>query len=184
MLRFRYEYGARPLHLLAALASFAIAGYAVLQLAALQSPAPLNVLIWFLGAIAIHDFILFPLYSLVDRLPMRATGAARAPAKGDSGLHLVRRGPEWLVERKGQAPPVAPARSLALNHLRVPAGLAGLMLLVWFPLILGLGEDTYVELTGRSASGYLGRWLLLSGVLFAGSGLLYAIRLRRARRAG
>lgn len=66
-----------------------------------------------------------------------------------------------------------------LNHVRIPTLLSALMLALFFPLILGVAER-YEQVTGVSPDVYLGRWLWLSGALFAGSALLYA--LRRARR--
>jgi len=57
-------YGAGPLHLLALLAGFAVAGYAA---ARLVPSAPLGIVIWFLGAVIGHDLLLFPLYTLADR---------------------------------------------------------------------------------------------------------------------
>ena len=57
-------YGAHPLHLLALVCSFALAGYAAVRLFAAQ---PLGVAIWFVGAAIGHDLILLPLYSLADR---------------------------------------------------------------------------------------------------------------------
>ncbi len=70
-------------------------------------------------------------------------------------------------------------RPRAINHVRVPALLGGLAFLVYFPLILGLGGGRYERATTLSQDVYLGRWLLLCGVLFAASGLLYAVRARR-----
>jgi hypothetical protein len=75
--------------------------------------------------------------------------------------------------RRRSVPPVT-------NHVRVPAALSGLLLLVWFPLILGASEREYVASVGLDTSPYLGRWLLVTGVLFAGSALVHAVRRRRA----
>lgn len=66
MSRFRALYGSGPLHLLALLASLAISGYAASRLAQLDSRWDL--LLWFFGAVALHDFVLFPLYTGLDRL--------------------------------------------------------------------------------------------------------------------
>jgi hypothetical protein len=72
-----------------------------------------------------------------------------------------------------------------VNYLRVPAAFSLLVLIVWFPLILGLSAGTYHRASGLSASPYLGRWLALTGAMFAGSAACYAWALRRAgRRAG
>ena len=64
-------YGANPLHLLALLACFALAGYASVPLVQYR---PLAVAIWFTGAVVGHDLLLVPLYSLADR---SATAALR-----------------------------------------------------------------------------------------------------------
>jgi hypothetical protein len=56
-------YGANPLHLLALLGCFALAGYAA---ARLVPPNPLGVAIWFVGAVVGHDLVLMPLYALAD----------------------------------------------------------------------------------------------------------------------
>ncbi|MFF8726587.1 hypothetical protein ACF073_08860 [Streptomyces sp. NPDC015171] len=67
-------------------------------------------------------------------------------------------------------------------YVRVPAALSGLLLLVWFPLISGMVDARYRSATGLSAGGYPARWLLISAVLFGGSALLLALRLRRATK--
>jgi hypothetical protein len=56
-------YGASPLHLLALLACFALAGYAATQLV---KSRPESVAIWFIGAVVGHDLVLLPLYSIAD----------------------------------------------------------------------------------------------------------------------
>jgi hypothetical protein len=65
--------------------------------------------------------------------------------------------------RSGATPNRDRLRTMALNHVRVPVLLSGFALVVWFPLILG-------------------RWLLLTAALLAGSGVLYALRVRLALR--
>jgi hypothetical protein len=42
-----------------------------------------------------------------------------------------------------------------------------------------LGDDTFKRASGLANGVYLQRWLLLSAALFAGSGLLFAVRVRR-----
>ncbi len=64
MKRLARWYGANPLHLLALLGCFALAGYAAAQLV---KSHPLAVAVWFLGAVVGHDLLLMPLYSLADR---------------------------------------------------------------------------------------------------------------------
>ncbi|MFE9610773.1 hypothetical protein [Streptomyces sp. NPDC006012] len=81
MARFVRWYGSGPLHLLALIASFAIAGYAMVRLFAVR---PLEVAIWLVGAAILHDLILLPLYSLADQsagsvLRHRAAPEPRVP---------------------------------------------------------------------------------------------------------
>lgn len=148
----RERYGDGPLHLLAAIASFAIATYAFLQLA--DQPGPRSFALWFAGAIIAHDLIAFPLYSALDRLAGRA-----ARAGGERGKR-------------------------ALNYVRVPALLSAVLLVVWFPFIFGLSENTYEGASGLDVNRFLAQWLLISGVLFALSALAYAVRSRRAPARG
>jgi hypothetical protein len=91
--RLRARYGAGPAHLLVLVASFAIAGAAVVGW--VQRPRDLEgVLIWFAAAVALHDFVLLPLYSLLDRitiahLPVRSAAYVRVPAIISGLLMLV-----------------------------------------------------------------------------------------------
>jgi hypothetical protein len=153
MAAIRDRYGSSVLHLLAVLATMAVAGYAFVAIVA--RPNAINVLLWFGGAIIAHDLIAFPLYSGLALIAGRAGGLDN----------------ERLDVR----------RAAALNHVRVPALLSAFALVVWFPLILGLSADRYRDDTALSASIYLGRWLLLTAALFAGSAIVYALRLRRRR---
>src|SRR5215472_3250438 len=72
-------YGANPLHLLALLGCFALAGYAA---ARLVPSRPLGIAAWFLGAVVGHDLLLVPLYTLADRSAAAVVRhrAARLPA--------------------------------------------------------------------------------------------------------
>lgn len=147
MSRFRRRYGASPLHALAHLAAFALAGFALLQLVDVRAAG--NVLAWLVGAVLLHDFVLLPFYSALDR--------------------------------------AAQAAGTAVNYVRVPAGLSALLLLVFFPLIMGRSTGRLEQVSGAPAADYLARWLLITGVLFAGSAALYLARSRRAaakREAG
>ncbi len=76
----------------------------------------------------------------------------------------------------------AAGRRAWTGYLRVPAALSCLLLLVWFPLISGRTERRYRLATGLSPDGFLVRWLLITAVLFGGSALLLAVRLRRAAK--
>ncbi|MFF9760912.1 MULTISPECIES: hypothetical protein [Streptomyces] len=68
-------------------------------------------------------------------------------------------------------------------YARVPAALSGLLLLVWFPLITGRVSERYAGVAGLSADGYAVRWLIVTAVLFGGSAVVFAVRMRRGRRA-
>lgn len=65
-------------------------------------------------------------------------------------------------------------------YVRVPALLSALLLLVFAPEILRLGDTTYRTASGGSQDVYLVRFLLSSGVLFALSGAAYALRSARS----
>lgn len=146
-------YGEHPLHLLALIGCFAIAGYAVLQMGA--DPSIPLILVWFIGAIIAHDLILFPLYALADR----------------SMHEIIQRGPARFRLARLISP---------LNYLRIPALGSGLLLLLFFPGIIQQGQATYVAATGQTQQPFLGRWLLLTAAMFLISAVAYALRLRRA----
>jgi hypothetical protein len=153
--RFGDRYGAGPLHLLAVLSSFVVAAYALHRALELTSN-PERIVIWLGGSIVAHDLLLFPVYALAGVL------AAAALLSGH---------------------PRDRVRIAALNHLRAPALLSGLLLLVWYPLVAGPADRGFARLTGLSKDVYLERWLLLTAALFAGSGAIFALRLPRLRRA-
>ena len=78
MKRLARWYGANPLHLLALLGCFALAGYASAQRV---KSHPVAVAVWFLGAVVGHDLLLLPLYSLADTSALAAIRhRARLPA--------------------------------------------------------------------------------------------------------
>lgn len=150
MTGFRRLYGSHPLHLIGHLAVFLVAGWAIDQI--VGGGTVINWIAWFLGAALLHDLVLLPLYSLLDRLLGRvatAGGAAR--------------------------------RLPAVNHLRVPAVISGILLLVYFPLILGYSSKNYRNDTGHSLAGYTRNWVLVTAGLFVGSALIYAVRTTRRR---
>jgi hypothetical protein len=150
MIPFRRRYGARPGHLALLLACFALAGYAASFL--LGDPALLTVLAWFVGAVVVHDLVLYPLYSGADRLLTAAL--ARLP--------------------RPRVPPL-------VNHVRIPALGAGLTLLMFLPGIIRQGGATHLAATGLDQQPYLGRWLWLVAALFATSAVVYVIRLLLTR---
>jgi hypothetical protein len=148
--RFRYEYGAEPLHLIAVLASLGLAGYAVLRI--FDNPFTGRVLIWLAAAALLHDLVALPLYSALNKI---AEGAA-----------------ELAIQPRVRM-------LIAYNHVRIPAGLSLLLLLAWFPLILRIDPENYEATTGIPPADYLERWLLISAAMFLISGISLALRLRR-----
>jgi hypothetical protein len=70
-----------------------------------------------------------------------------------------------------------------VNHVRFPLAISGLLLLVWFPLILERQPANYVNALGRQPPDYLVRWIAVTAGLAAVSALVYAIRRLMARRA-
>lgn len=158
--RIRRWYGANPLHLLALLAAFALAGYAVR--AVIAAGQFRGFAIWFAVAIIGHDLLLFPLYSLADLSVQRLLPW---PGRG----HEARQAPSGQVP----GPPV-------INHVRIPVAFSLLILTAFFPLILGLSAPGYHRASGLATQPYLWRWLAVTGVLFAGSAVIYALRWRRA----
>lgn len=154
---FRKAYGASPLHLLAVIASFAVAGYGFFML--FKSPAPESTLLYFGFAVIAHDMIAFPLYSALNFVAGRTTKA---------------------VEPAGVAAIGVPA----INYLRVPFLLSAISLAMFFPLILGLSADRYEANTRLDAGVFLGRWLGICAVVFTASAILYAVKLRRYSQSG
>lgn len=87
---------------------------------------------WFIGAVVLHDLVLFPLYALADR------------------------GFTALVRRRGgqRDTPAVPV----LNYVRVPVLASGLLLLLFFPGIIDQEADTYLTATGQTQDFFLNRW--------------------------
>jgi hypothetical protein len=113
-----------------------------------------NFAVWFVGAALLHDIVFLPLYSLLDRLVGHQVHQARSRAT----VPLV-------------------------NHVRVPAMISGLLLVVYFPLILGTADRTYFDASGHHPGGYARDWAMLTVALFAASAVIYALRAwRRGRR--
>lgn len=136
--RFAARYGSSPAHLIGLLASFALAGYAALQLPLDRSAV--RIVVWFVGVAVLHDLVFFPLYSLVDRSLSRRLG----------------------------------------NYIRVPGLFSGLLLLIFWPSITRHSEDSLRAASGLSQQPFLGRWLIITAILFAASAALYAVRRGRA----
>ncbi len=130
---------------------------------------------WFAVAIIGHDLILFPLYSAADRSVRRLL---RGRAGGLRASHGAERG-----DVRASAGGAVVAGPPVVNYLRVPTAFSLMLLLVWFPLILGLSGRTYRRASGLSASPYLGRWLGVTGAFFAVSAVCYAAAAARQAAA-
>jgi hypothetical protein len=160
--RAKRAYGAHPLHLLTLLASFALVGYAIslLGVHSLWNDKVWwqSIIVWFIGAIVLHDLVLFPFYALAD--------------------HSLGAGWRAVAGRTPREAPVVSPR----NYLRVPVLASGLLLLLFFPGIIRQGSASYLRATGLTQEPFLGRWLLLTGVFFGASAVAYAIATVGARR--
>ncbi|MEU6711500.1 hypothetical protein ABZ897_08445 [Nonomuraea sp. NPDC046802] len=161
--RWAKTYGAPPWHLLALALCFLVAGYAATRVVDVGIWP--GFLVWFVGAVILHDLVLFPLYSAADSVARSLTARTR------------RRGRTARPRPTGRRP--AP-----INYLRVPTAFSCLLLLVWSPLILRGAEPNYRAAVGLSTIPYLTRWILVTLVLFAASALLYVLRRLTAGRAG
>jgi len=139
---FRRQYGTTPLHLLGHIACFGIAAYVIAQL--LDARRADNILLWFVGAILLHDMLFLPFYSGLDRVARRGV-----PGK-------------------------------AINFVRVPAMLSGLLFLVYFPAILSRNDGSFARVSGHTPTGHFAWWLLLTGLFFAVSAVTYVVKGRRA----
>jgi hypothetical protein len=157
--RFRAGYGASPWHLLGVLGSFALIGYVVKQTWEL-STAP-RMLVWFVGALLLHDLLLFPAYTLADRglraILERLPGRSRARERGELLVPLV-------------------------NYVRIPLLAAGLLFLIFLPSITRQRAHAVKSRTGLTQEPYLMRWLVICLVLGAVSAVAYLVRVVLARR--
>jgi hypothetical protein len=181
----RRWYGANPLHLLALLAAFALAGYAVH--AVMAAGQWTGFAEWFAVAIIGHDLLLFPLYSLAD-LSLRQL----LPGGSHGRLPEVKpatRGPfEPAIARPAAATAAAHPAAAAqtwpplLNYVRIPVIFSLLLLLTFFPMILGLSAPELHRASGLGTGPYVWRWLGVTGAMFAISAVTYALRTRRAGR--
>ena len=59
---------------------------------------------------------------------------------------------------------------------------SGLLFLMFFPGIIEQGQGAYLRATGLTQAPFLGRWLLITAVLFGSSALAYGIRLLLVHR--
>ncbi|MFI6992181.1 hypothetical protein [Nonomuraea wenchangensis] len=166
--RWARTYGAPPWHLLVLALCFLVAGYAATRV--VEVGIWPGFLVWFVGAVILHDLVLFPLYSAADFAARSATAHTRPRGR-------------TAARRRRRPRPTGP-RPAPINYLRVPTAFSGLLLLVWSPLILRGAEPNYRAAVGLSTIPYLNRWILVTLVLFAASALLYVLRRLAAGRVG
>jgi len=158
---FSSRYGASPLHLLGALASFAVIVLAAAGWFEEPTASLKYILIWFAGAVLAHDMLLLPFYAGVDRVGSLLRCHPRGVAEGAQARV---RTPGWV-------------------YLRIPLLLSGLVLLVFGPEILRKGDAAFRAASGQQQHVYLGRYLILVSVLFGVSATAYAVARLRARSA-
>lgn len=149
---FRHRYGAGPLHLLGHILALAIAAFAFDKI--FSGGDVKELFLWYVGFVVLHDLVFVPSYSGLDRL-FRAT-LSRLPLSNRTGIPLI-------------------------NHVRAPALISGLLLIIYFPLISRLSDADYFALGGHHLVHYLRNWLLITAGLFLGSAIIYALRVVRAR---
>jgi Na+/melibiose symporter-like transporter len=148
--RFRAGYGSSPLHLLGHIVAFAAFVWALSQI--LGGGYVVNYIAWFVGAAVLHDIVVLPIYSLIDRITRHhghRTWGARFGA--------------------------------AINYIRAPTIISAVLLLVYSPEILGYSAKNYRDDTGHALPSILTNWLLITAGLFLASGLLYGLRRVRPR---
>jgi hypothetical protein len=123
----RRWYGASPLHLLALLAAFALAGYALRGV--IEAGQWRGFAVWFVVAIIGHDLLLFPLYSLADLslrglLPARLTRRRPIPPAAAESTAVTSTGTRPTTgTRPATAVPIA-RQPIGWDHLTAPAASA------------------------------------------------------------
>jgi hypothetical protein len=153
LFRFRRDYGAGPVHLAGHLVAFAIILFAFDR--ALSAGGVVKLLMLYICFVIAHDLIFLPIYAGVDRLMRRALTRLSLPRR--TGLSMV-------------------------NYVRAPALISALLLIIYGPLILGLADSRYFALSGHHLEHYLRNWLLITGALFLGSGVIYLLRVSHLQR--
>lgn len=142
-------YGSHPLHLLLMVAGFSLAGYVVVTATPATLVKPEDA--WW------HSMALW---------------FAAAFLAHDLVLFPVYAGIDRLLEVA-----VPRTRLRAINYVRVPALGSALLLLIFFPGIVRQGADLYRDDTGLTQDAFLGRWLMLTAVMFAASAGAYGVRI-------
>ena len=156
----RASYGAGHAHLVGLTASFALTAVAVAGW--FQRPHDVTSIIkWLVAAIIAHDLVVLPLYSALDRVVL----GRRASRVGSSVA--------------GTRPPSGRAVE-PHAYVRIPTILSLLLLVVFSPVIFGLGARAELTASGIPEHGYLARWLLAAGAMYAVAGVAYLVARWRA----
>lgn len=133
------------------LGCLAVTGYVADKV--INGPMAIRIIVWFAAAAALHDFVLFPAYSLMDR------AMGRVQARSEIGPIPV------------------------INYVRVPAALSLLTLLIYLPTILGRGAGAFHAASGLGRIDVFIRWVLLSLGFFVVSGVIYLSRILMFRHS-
>jgi hypothetical protein len=149
----RRRYGASPLHLAAHLLALAIVALTFDRIFS-GGDAP-KLLLLYLAFIIAHDLIFVPIYSSLDRATRRAL--SRLPLARHSAIPMI-------------------------NHVRAPALISALLLIIYGPSISGSADGEYFALSGHHLEHYLRNSVLITAGLFLGSGVIYVARVGRLRR--
>jgi hypothetical protein len=83
----RRRYGSSPAHLVGHVLVFTLAAYAVTQIFTLGAAG--NAIVWLIGAVLVHDAVLWPIYSGADTAGRRLLGGAINYVRVPLGLSLL-----------------------------------------------------------------------------------------------
>jgi hypothetical protein len=97
----RRLYGTSPLHLLAHLALLPLCLWALIEV--LGARAGLDVAVWLVVGLIVHDVVVLPLYSAADRAARRAAGAAVNYVRVPAALSLLLLAVFWgVIAERGE----------------------------------------------------------------------------------
>jgi hypothetical protein len=95
------RYGASPIHLIAHLALLPLAAWALLTV--LDFRAASNVVLWLIAAVILHDLVLLPVYSVLDRIGQVTVRGAINYVRVPLGLSLLMLLVFWgTIREKGE----------------------------------------------------------------------------------
>ncbi len=119
-------------------------------------------------------------WAISTMLDMRAAGNWVLWLVAAAILHDLLLLPLYAVPDRAASRVLARGRVPLVNHVRVPAAVSGVLLLVSFPLILGRAPGNITRASGIEPSGHLAAWLAITAGAFLLSGAVYAVRLARS----